>query len=528
MKTYIKAIIFLNAFVLVSFFAAVKNVGAAPGVYYVDKDSIGGACSDSAAGTLITAPWCSIGKAASTLAAGDTVYIRAGTYYEQITPSNSGSPGSPVTYARYGGETVIIDGSTAITGWSQYSGNVYSASVTVTPNDKFTAAGYNCTNNYGGLVMQDGVKLNYCMATGIGGVDTVGKYFMNDSGGCSAGSPCTLYVYLRDIGSKGYNPDNYEMRVGVKRNGFDLNNGSDYLIFDGLEIRRSEDNGIHSIGATNITIRNCRFYGHHTTGVYLTAASDNTLIELNEFWDNDHAGIEYWGSSGGMIRRNRFKKVDLGNGYGGNGAHIYLGGLGSSGNWVSNTTVENNLAYDTSSNYGSAGGIQIRGNNNTVYHNTVYKSKLSGLALVEGANNTYKNNIVYNDGSENMGVIAVFAAAVAAGGNIFSNNDIYTLKATSAYYWNGTFYDTLAAWEAASGQSGNISSDPLFVDLANRDFHLTASSPAVNFGVNVGVTTDYAGATRPVDAEYDIGAYEYVSTTFDTTPPAAPTGIRVD
>lgn len=79
-------------------------------VYYADKDSIGGACNNGGAGTLITAPWCSISKAASTLVAGDTVYIRAGTYYEILTPSKGGTARNPITYARYGSETVIIDG----------------------------------------------------------------------------------------------------------------------------------------------------------------------------------------------------------------------------------------------------------------------------------------------------------------------------------------------------------------------------------------------------------------------------------
>ncbi len=475
--------------------------------YYVDKDSVGGTCNNNNAGTLITAPWCTIGKAGSTLAAGDTVYIRAGIYYEDIAPTNSGSPGSPITYAKYGTETVIVDGSSQVSTWTQYSGNVYSASVTFTPVDKFTSAGYKCTNNYGGLVMQDGAKLNYCMATSIDNVNAAGKYFMNDSAGCSVGSPCTLYVYLRDIGGKGYNPNNYEMRIGKMRNGFDLNGGADYLTFDGLIIRRSQDNGIHSIGTVGIVVRNCKFYGHHTTGVYLTGASNNTLIELNEFWDNDHAGIELWSSSRGTIKRNHFKKVDLGNGYGGHTGHIFLGGTGTVGDWVDNTTIVNNLMYDTGSSFSSGAGIQIRGGDNFVYHNTIYKSKLSGLALIAGGNNTFKNNIAYNDGTETMGVVAVFPAAVAAGGNVFSSNDIYTLKASGAYYWDGTAYDTLAAWEAASGQSGNISSDPLFVNLAGRDFHLTYPSPARNTGANVGVTIDYEGSVRPQGGGYDMGAY---------------------
>jgi hypothetical protein len=46
-------------------------------------------------------PWRTIQKAANTLVAGDTVYIRAGVYQEQVLPQNSGSPSpTPLTLAR--------------------------------------------------------------------------------------------------------------------------------------------------------------------------------------------------------------------------------------------------------------------------------------------------------------------------------------------------------------------------------------------------------------------------------------------
>jgi hypothetical protein len=38
---------------------------------------------------------------------------------------------------------------------------------------------------------------------------------------------------------------------------------------------------------------------------------------------------------------------------------------------------------------------------------------------------------------------------------------------------------------------------------------------------------DRAGNARPASGAWDIGAYEYVSST-DTTPPAAPSGLAVN
>lgn len=56
-------------------------------------------------------PWQTIQQAADTLVAGDTVYIRAGSYHERVVPLNSGSVAAGITYTAYPGETVTLDGS---------------------------------------------------------------------------------------------------------------------------------------------------------------------------------------------------------------------------------------------------------------------------------------------------------------------------------------------------------------------------------------------------------------------------------
>ncbi|MBN1810734.1 MAG: hypothetical protein JXA14_02750 [Anaerolineae bacterium] len=58
--------------------------------------------------------------------------------------------------------------------------------------------------------------------------------------------------------------------------------------------------------------------------------------------------------------------------------------------------------------------------------------------------------------------------------------------------------------------AGNIYKDPAFADPTTRDYHLTFDSPAVDAGVNAGVTTDIDGDTRPwpTGGPCDIGADE--------------------
>jgi propanediol dehydratase large subunit len=67
--------------------------------------------SDSAAGTL-AAPLLSIQAAVDKAAAGDTIYLRAGTYTPttNIQIKKSGTASSPITLSAYGSEKVIIDG----------------------------------------------------------------------------------------------------------------------------------------------------------------------------------------------------------------------------------------------------------------------------------------------------------------------------------------------------------------------------------------------------------------------------------
>jgi parallel beta-helix repeat protein len=74
--------------------------------------------NDSNNGSL-GSPWLTIAKALATLTAGQTALCRAGTYSEHdLSPTNDGTSGSPITLGQYPGETCIIDGGyTTSSGW---------------------------------------------------------------------------------------------------------------------------------------------------------------------------------------------------------------------------------------------------------------------------------------------------------------------------------------------------------------------------------------------------------------------------
>jgi hypothetical protein len=56
-------------------------------------------------------PMKTLAQATQCLKPGDVLYLRGGTYSEEMVSVPSGTPGNPVTLAAYPGETVIIDGS---------------------------------------------------------------------------------------------------------------------------------------------------------------------------------------------------------------------------------------------------------------------------------------------------------------------------------------------------------------------------------------------------------------------------------
>jgi hypothetical protein len=81
---------------------------------------------DNNPGTFLE-PFATIQKAADTVVAGDTVYIRAGSYHEAVTMTGkSGTAADPITFTNYNGEDVTLDGSIPITsGWIPHSGSIY-------------------------------------------------------------------------------------------------------------------------------------------------------------------------------------------------------------------------------------------------------------------------------------------------------------------------------------------------------------------------------------------------------------------
>lgn len=149
--------------------------------------------------------------------------------------------------------------------------------------------------------------------------------------------------------------------------------------------------------------------------------------------------------------------------------------------------------------YSCAGTIQ----NNLIAKN--FGGRLSGgLKSCDGL--IENNTIVYNHTGGLLHCGGVIRNCIIWG------NDIQEL-----YQCSVPSYCCIKNW--ISGGIGNISSDPRFVDIENKDFRLSENSSCIDTGCNVpGITNDIDGDERPFDgypyprgdgSDFDIGCDEF-------------------
>jgi Ig-like domain-containing protein len=204
---------------------------------------------------------------------------------------------------------------------------------------------------------------------------------------------------------------------------------------------------------------------------------------------------------------------------------IVAGNLASYGGGVSGGTLNNCIVTGNSAYLG--GGVESAiVNNSIIATNSASEmgggaiwSTLSGC-LLTGNRAQWQGGGASGDGIALTNCTVVGNAAGQQGGGVYSTNCIV---ANSIVYFNSApiYPDLAGAWIEYScypgpagpqfGGSGNITNEPLFVDLSGGDLRLQWPSPCIDAGNNalVVTTTDLDGLSRIVGGTVDIGAYEY-------------------
>lgn len=143
----------------------------------------------------------------------------------------------------------------------------------------------------------------------------------------------------------------------------------------------------------------------------------------------------------------------------------------------------------------------------------------------------YNNSFVNLLQGLNSGIRIYLAASPSnyVYNNLWYNSVKASMEGITDHDYNH-FYNTDIAWGTTlNGHEIGSTGDP-FVDSANDDYRLKLGTLAIDAGkvLSAPFDIDFVGTVRPQGSGWDIGVYEYISGSGDTTPPAAPSGLVVN
>lgn len=289
---------------------------------------------------------------------------------------------------------------------------------------------------------------------------------------------------------------------------------------------------IRSAGSDNISIINNHVTGAVRFGIFHSSGK-NPLIKGNNIDKNPGKGDATSGhgiylSSGTINPIVRANKITNN---GSQGMHVNGDVSENPIGVVSGALIEQNIiGNNTNNGINCDGMISSRVQDNIIYGSTKHGISLFHDTASQGSiNNVIVNNTIYNPQSQGAGI----QLALGSTGNIIQNNFIFggisgaiNLSADSKSGFISDFnitsdhfnnYDTdasstLAQWKAMGYDIHSSVGVPtsLFVNAAQNDFHLTATSAGINAGTGTQLSVqDADGNTRVVGASVDIGAYEF-------------------
>jgi len=334
-------------------------------------------------------PWRTIQKAANTLVAGDTVYIRAGTYNEQVVPQNSGTSVAWITYSAYPGETVTIDGAGLTLGGREGLFQVYR-------QNYIQVLGLRVINAYGGG-STTGIRAEYASHVIIKGNYTYGT----ESSGIGIWYSDNIIVDGNEIefaNNGGYNEnlsisrsDQVEVMNNIVHHGFNCPNGGEGInVKDGASNVKVHHNLAHhldklcfGLDAWQNHTFNISYYQNVAHDCYhgfivsseRTGLAESIWVYNNIAYNNRFNGLTVvqWSGEGDGLKRDVYfiNNTSYNNGYG-----FRVNALNNE-----NVVVRNNILVSNGTNITIASGAQAE---TTVDHNLFYDGNSGGDNAVIG------------------------------------------------------------------------------------------------------------------------------------------------
>jgi hypothetical protein len=302
---------------------------------------------------------------------------------------------------------------------------------------------------------------------------------------------------------------------GASLSGFTLTNGATRTAGDYLQ----EDSG-GGVFCFSATVSNCALVGN-------SAASGGGGAESGTLYhctlSGNVAGAEGGGADGSALYNCALTGNSSPNG--GGAAGCLLNGCTLVGNWATNPPGGTALYYGGGASYCTLSNCIVTSNHSTAEGGGAYFSALNNCLLIG-------NSACYGGGASSgwLGGCTLVGNSATYGGGAFGWGGV---RAEPVYLTNCIIYYNYAgdnycdgiicaasldhccttpqpAYSSLQG-SGNITNEPLFIDLAAGNLRLQSNSPCVNAGDNAYVVgaTDLDGRPRIVGGTVDIGAYEF-------------------
>ena len=438
-------------------------VSLAPDITFATTYYVAKAGHDSNPGTE-QSPFRNIKHGVSKLSAGDTLYVKAGTYLEsvlswQTTIPNGTSWNNPVKVAANPGDTVTIHppAGQAFFWVQDRQAKYLIIDGFIIDGQNSAAHGFKFSNNSRYIRVQNS-EIKNAKLSGI--LATI-------CSGCAnpESAPHDTYHEFKNLHV-------HHNGTTSKDHGFYIE--TSYNLVESCDVHHNSGNG-------------GKFFSGHKTfdGAKVLSANYN-VARYNTLHDNSQQSPPD-GWTFGWLLASGIENEAYGN-------IAYNNNIGfATGNGATDAKLYNNVSYDNHLYgilvYGNWGGS----NDTKVYCNTVYQNVLYGIAVKNDAADTLvRNNISYGNGPD-------------------SSRNIWLEIGASP----------------RTVSSHNYVKDPKFIDPASKDFRLQASSPAINEGTIIPeISIDIDRNTRPQGPSFDIGAYEFVTST-DNTAPETPIGVGV-
>jgi parallel beta-helix repeat protein len=339
--------------------------------YYVTTSG-----SDANAGTEAQ-PWRTIQKAAVTLVAGDTVYIKAGTYNEKVFPKNSGIPGNYITYAAYPGDIVTLDGTGITPDW-------HDALFTIEGKSYIKISGLRLINSlspYGseGVYLKEGMRQDHIMIEK--------NYFHNIYGPAVCAYSCENLI----IDNNEITEVNVDESSGEAISVYDIHT----FEFKNNHIYRTYKEGIDVQASSNGKIYNNYIHNVSRIGIYLDAwdGPDHDIdIYQNVVHDNGGDGISMAiEQEGGSLKDiSIYNNIVYNNGYSGIAVSSYFFSTPRE-----NIKVINNICYNNGHDGIFVGDVPVE--NSVIRNNICVKNQGYQIASHSPSVLTIDNNLI--DGS---------------------------------------------------------------------------------------------------------------------------------